>query len=194
MSCTDRSIRIKANLILGVMMQNNKDAQDKVFKAGFLPILLEKLESETEGVVINKVLFALSSLVRSHTNNIIAFDSQGGFEVLIRVFDMASNTIKKKIRDLVRDVTDTDMFPIGEGAYVMKSNQISNWCALLQKEIVGNRDISENLELLIGMTNKGSCSLSDSFLLYADFHVKEKGDMKEYFEKVLTKSKLTKSK
>ncbi|CAF1525871.1 unnamed protein product [Rotaria sp. Silwood1] len=97
---TDVEIRSLANLALGAAFQGNPKVQLKALQLGFIQYLLRLLNTESDDNIILRLLFTLSTLLRSFPLGQKNFLEHGGAELMIKILDHTNQNNKIAVRAL----------------------------------------------------------------------------------------------
>jgi len=108
----DGDVRGKAALILGSAFSNNPIVQERAtLNFGCYETLWEKLQTESDPLVLRRLFFAFSALVRSNPSAIQMFDEGDGLSMLQALLEKAEDApvLKRKIVALIADLADPGM-------------------------------------------------------------------------------------
>ncbi|KTW26827.1 uncharacterized protein T551_03289 [Pneumocystis jirovecii RU7] len=183
---SSKSIHVKklAITVLGSSLQNNPQALLHISDLKLVKILLEKLDDESDDSVMIKILYTLSSIVRSQ-NEMEEFHLTQGDKILYKVFEKTQNpALISKCANFVADNYlkienyDHDRFKASSLSFSMSvDSTVKHWCKSLQKkflEIYLNIDSKEKiLSALSSLRKKHSnlCKPIDSFLEFLDHEI-----------------------
>jgi len=78
----------------------NPQVQSKGLELGFIPSLLRLLNIETDSNTKNRLVFALSTLIRNFPRGQDNFVRHGGIETLLKLFDQSEPNSRLKIRTI----------------------------------------------------------------------------------------------
>ncbi|KAG0002774.1 hypothetical protein BGZ65_002338 [Modicella reniformis] len=151
-------IRSKAALVIGSAVQNYEKAQSAAFKANLHKFLLARLEAETDGQVLRKLIFAYGALVRGSNNEFIqdedivrlaavykeSIDSEFRRKCVYIMSDFADPDMQF-VRANPNDTTVTEGEDQGnhESTMTVETKERVNvgpWCETLQQEKESNKD------------------------------------------------------
>jgi hypothetical protein len=175
LSDEEDEIRGKTALILGSAFSNNPIVQERATNTfSCFETLLERLEVEDNGLVLRRLFFAFSSLVRSNPSAIAKFHRSNGLTMLQTMFERAesnNHVLKRKILAFFTDLIDPNLVA-GKVSFGSKE-QMSEWCTLLQKHAVGHgsRLDESSVDVLKSITvlsKSGYCKLMREFQSWMD--------------------------
>ncbi|KAG5518975.1 hypothetical protein PMAC_002506 [Pneumocystis sp. 'macacae'] len=170
--------------VLGSSLQNNPQALLHISDLKLVKILLEKLNNESNDTVMIKILYALSSIVRSR-NEMEEFHITQGDKILYKIFEKTENpALISKCASFVTDNYfdienyDHDKFRATSLSFSMFiDSTVKHWCKSLQKKMFGNYlniDSKEKILFALNSLKKkysNLCKPIDSFLEFLDYEI-----------------------
>lgn len=96
LSVSDSETRSVIAEFVGELVQNNPYCQEIFLSMGFLKLLLERLENDTDETVRIKCLYALSCLIRQNNEALKQFENEDGFSVLLRTMQHPVEKLRMK--------------------------------------------------------------------------------------------------
>lgn len=139
-------LRILTASVLGAALQNNGNAQKEAHRWGLTDKLLYAIRNESATKPLDRMLFALSALVRGNPMGLEAFYRSEGDRILLEAYLKSQDpSIRRRLLTLMIDIVDPSLQPEGpEGAdeHISLFNRldpnlkasISEWCEVLQVE------------------------------------------------------------
>ncbi|KAJ3092734.1 nucleotide exchange factor sil1 [Quaeritorhiza haematococci] len=158
------SIRSKTAVVLGNAVQNNPAVQAMAMKAGLLPVFLDHLATEAQPNVVNRLLYGLSSLVRSNPNGLAMFHQHKGLTSLMSVFNRWPNTdLRRKIFTIVSDLINPDMMDEHVTQAALDAPELEAWCGPLTSAIATSDMVpTEAIECYTQIRRRVRCAPSPS--------------------------------
>ncbi|XP_023238290.1 hsp70-binding protein 1-like isoform X1 [Centruroides sculpturatus] len=96
LAVSDSEVRSIMAEFIGELVQNNPYCQEMSLSMGFLKLLLERLETDTDETVRIKCLYALSCLIRQNSEALKQFEDEDGFSVLLRTMQHPVEKLRMK--------------------------------------------------------------------------------------------------
>lgn len=96
MDDVEPEIRWNTLELIAILVQNNPYCQKAALEAGLLPLMLHKLDNDTDNTVKVKALYAISCLTRDVPNSLKIFLENDGLSVIMRA--MQTDVQKLKIK------------------------------------------------------------------------------------------------
>jgi len=90
------SLRSGAAHLVGEVSQNNPYCQDKLLEEGFLELLLQQLDTDSDPHCQVKALYAISCLAREHREGLAKLSQLDGWSVLVRAVQREDPKLRTK--------------------------------------------------------------------------------------------------
>ncbi|KAG5439808.1 hypothetical protein PCANB_000090 [Pneumocystis canis] len=184
---SSNSIHIKklAITVLGSSLQNNPQALLHVSNLKLTKILLEKLQQERDDGVIMKILYTLSSIVKS-SNGINEFHMSQGDKILHEIFKKTQNpALISKCASFIQDNYfqsenyDHDEFNLSSLSFSMFiDSSIKHWCEDFQIKFFKNYLNTDSKEKILSALSSlkkkehfNLCKPVDGFLEFLNYEI-----------------------
>ncbi|CAF1186659.1 unnamed protein product [Rotaria sordida] len=153
---TNAEIRSLVNLVLGAAFQGNPKVQLKALQRGYIQYFLHLLNTETDDNIILRLLFTLSTLLRSFPQAQKNFLKHGGAELMVKILNQTNNKIVVRALTLMNDliIEKEQVMDNKQDAYkdIHILNQLVDygWCASISTRLtLFDTDNFDHIEKII---------------------------------------------
>ncbi|KAJ1985481.1 nucleotide exchange factor sil1 [Dimargaris cristalligena] len=162
-----------AALVLGNAFQNNPVAKHRALEQGMLDELVNRIQAESAPAVLNRLVYALSTLVRGDPLAIELFTNHAGIHILAQLYDTTPDvSLQRRCATLISDMFNPQMVsaPAQIDDTAGTRHDMHHWCwnmgssLLAAQQGLGANDVDWKSTLVRGITNvkymfPKSCSL-----------------------------------
>ncbi|XP_011499329.1 PREDICTED: hsp70-binding protein 1-like [Ceratosolen solmsi marchali] len=152
LNSSHNGIRWRVANLIAELTQNNSYCQEKVLEAGYMPILLNMIDSDTSELSRIKALYAVSCIVRGCAIGLRHMEVNDGFSVLIRTMQSPIQKLQIKSAFLLSSLCTKDK-DNGLKLSLIKMGLIEQACGLLAMSSLLPETREQLLNVLNGLVN-----------------------------------------
>lgn len=160
----NNKVRALAAMCIGSSLQNNPKAQKQAIKQKIYASLMTRLKEETDVLVLKRLCYAFSNLVRGNVAMIKSLHRSSG---LISLYDLYTTqpVLQNKLEIFIADIFDTEKiregFVLDDEILDQEGSQL--WCTQFQTNILSNKGfIPDTLNALSIILPRGKCASVDT--------------------------------
>ncbi|XP_043475665.1 hsp70-binding protein 1-like [Leptopilina heterotoma] len=146
-------IRSRIANLIAVLSQNNPFCQEKILSAGYIPILLNMVDSDLDDQARVKGLYAVSCVVRESENGLKHIEVNDGYSVLLRAIQSPVEKLQTKSAFLLSSLCNLNLNELK--LTLIKMGLIEQVAALLTMGNLRPETKLQLLRVLSGLTNNG---------------------------------------